>query len=137
MKWDVFRPKREARDDPAVKAIDEEQKVIERFAPRQYRFERERHYYNYKMMPLYREKLLAFLETVSKRERLKDGPAPLARDLFLALRNFYDPRQRASPEAIAGDPAFRRKFRDIYRYFYGRESPRFQDVADWFMETDN
>jgi hypothetical protein len=136
MKWDVFRPKREAGDDPLREAIGNQEKVIERFAPRKYRLERERHYYNYKIMPLYREKLLAFLEKVARRERLKEEPTTLARDLFLALRSFYDPRQKASPEAIARDPAFRRKFREVYRYFYDRESPLFREIADCFVEAD-
>jgi hypothetical protein len=137
MKWDVFRPKREAGDDPLQEAIDNQEKAIERFAPRKYRVERERHYYNDKIMPLYREKLLAFLETVSRRERSKEEPQTLARDLFLALRIFYDPREKACSEAIARDPAFRRKFREIYRYFYDRESPLFREIADWFIEADN
>ena len=117
-------------------AIDKQEKAIERFAPRKYRRERERFYYNYKIMPQYREKLLAFLETVSRKERLKEEPTTLAKDLFLTLRSFYDPRQRASPEAIARDPAFRRKYGEIYRYFYDCKSPHFRGIADWFIEAE-
>ncbi|MBW2095282.1 MAG: hypothetical protein JRI80_10365 [Deltaproteobacteria bacterium] len=137
MKWDVFRPREKARGDPVEEAIEKKEKAIEKFAPREYRDERVRFYYNYKIMPLYRGKLLTFLETVSKKERLKEDPSTLARDLFLTLRNFYDPRRKASPEAIAGDPAFRRKFKEVYRYFYNRECPLFHEIADWFRKADH
>jgi hypothetical protein len=137
MKWDVFRPREKARGDPVEEAIEKKEKAIEKFAPREYRRERERFYYNYRMMPLYRDRLLSFLETVSRRERLKDDPATLARDLLLTLRSFYDPRRRASPEAIADNPAFRRKFKEVYRYFYNRECPLFQEIAEWFIKTQH
>jgi len=136
MKWDVFRAREKPRHDPVEEAIEKKEKAIEKFAPREYRDDRARFYYNYKIMPFYRGRLLTFLETVSRRERLKEEPAALARDLFLTLRNFYDPRRRASPEAIIKDPAFRRKFKEVYRYFYNRECPLFQEIADWFRKTD-
>jgi len=135
MKWDVFRPREKVRSDPVEEAIEKKEKVIERFAPREYRSERERFYYNYRIMPLYRGRLLTFLETVSKRERLKDNPATQGRELFLTLRNFYDPRRKASPEAIANDPGFRRKFKEVYCYFYNRECPLFEEIADWFLRA--
>lgn len=133
MKWDIFRPREKARGNPVEEAVAEKEKVIERFAPREYRTERERFYYNYRAMPLYRGTLLTFLDTVSKRERLKEEPATLARNLFLALRDFYDPRRKASPEAIVRDPAFRRKFREVYRYFYNRTCPSFEEIGEWFL----
>ncbi len=133
MKWDVFRPREKARDDPVAEAIEKKEKTIEKFAPREYRSERERFYYNYRIMPLYRARLLTFLEIVSKREQLKNDPSLLARDLFLALRNFYDPRRKADREAIAKDPAFKRKFKEVYRYFYNQESPLFEEIAEWFI----
>ena len=136
MKWDVFRPRGKAGADPVEEAIEKKEKAIEKFAPRQYRGDRERFYYNYRMMPFYRGGLLTFLETVSKRERLKEDPATLGRDLFFTLRNFYDPRRKTSPEAIVNDPAFKKKFREVYRYFYNRECPLFQEIADWFIKTD-
>jgi hypothetical protein len=132
MKWDVFRPRKRGTADPVEEAIEKQRKTIEKFAPRNYAGERERSYYNYRMLPLYREKLLTFLQIVSKKERLKEDPATLAQDLFVSLRNFYDPRIKASSEAVAKDPAFKRKFKEIYRYFYDRESPGFQEIADWF-----
>ncbi len=137
MKWDVFRPRIKAKADPVEEAIEKLEKVIEKFAPRKYFNERERSYYNYRTLPLYREKLFNFLQIISRKERLKGDPTTFAQDLFLSLRNFYDPRMKASSGAIVRDPAFKRKFKEIYRCFYDAESPPFQEIADWFSKADH
>ncbi len=134
MKWDVFRPREKAKGDPVAEAIEQKEKAIEKFAPREYRSERERFYYNYRMVPLYRVALSTFLEIIAKNGQLKEDPISHARDLFVTLRNFYDPRRKASSEIIAQDPAFRKKFREVYRYFYNRSCPPFEEIADWFLK---
>jgi hypothetical protein len=134
MKWDVFRPREKAKGDPVAEAIEQKEKAIEKFAPREYRSERERFYYNYRMVPVYRATLSTFLETVAKKGQLKEDPTSHARDLFVTLRNFYDPRRKASPEIIAQDPAFKKKFREVYRYFYNRSCPPFEEIAEWSLK---
>ena len=128
MKWDVFRPKGKAARNPLEEAIERQAKVIERTAPARYQHERERCYYNYKIMALYRKPLLRFLETVAGRERLKRDPEILAKEIFFSLKAFYDPKDRASREAVLDDPGFLRKFRQVYACFYGIDAPAIRDV---------
>jgi len=129
MKWDVFRPREKTRRDPVMEAIERQAKVIEKTAPANYHLERERYYYNYKIMPLYRKPLLSFLETLSKREGLKQDPATLAKEIFLTLKDFYDPKGRAEMEEILNDPGFSRKFKMVYVYFYGADAPVIRDIV--------
>ncbi|MFZ0448315.1 MAG: hypothetical protein WAL98_03655 [Desulfatiglandaceae bacterium] len=128
MKWDVFRAGGRTNRNPVIEAIERQAKVIEKTAPANYHHERERYYYNYKIMPLYRKPLLSFIETVSRREGLKRDPAALAKEIFLSLKDFYDPRGKAALEEILSNPGFLRKFRDVYVYFYDADAPVIRDI---------
>ncbi len=129
MKWDVFRPREKAKGKNLLEeAIGRQAKVIERTAPADYHLERERYYYNYKIVPLYRKPLLSFLQTVSRREGLKQDPTTLAQEIFHSLKAFYDPRSRATMEEILNDPGFLRKFREVYTFFYNADAPPIRDI---------
>ena len=101
--------------------------VIERFAPREYQDKRESFYYNYRIISPYGKALLPLLETISDRKRLKGDPAAFGRDLFLKLKDFYDPKDRLSLAEAKEHDALVRKFHELFHFFYGtKEVPQIE-----------
>lgn len=96
---------------------------IERFAPREHSAQREMYYYNYRMLALYRSPLGALLETLAQRNRLNEDPSGFAREIFLRLKDFYDPKGRLNRSEALMDRGLRVKFKQIFVFFYGREAP--------------
>ena len=132
MIWDILVGRRvkgsksKPRDEVDV-MID----VIEKFAPRQYRSERETFYYNYRIVHAYLKTLLPLLETVSRKERFKSDQTALARDLFLKLKKFYDPKNRLSLEEAVEDSGMIKKYRELFLFFYGKEYHPSADLKKW------
>jgi hypothetical protein len=61
---------------------------------------------------------------------MQEDRRAFAADLFLKLKDFYDPRDRLSrPEAVR-DPGLRRKFREIFKFFYGDAGVPVEEVAE-------
>jgi len=84
VKWDIFASRKKERRHHRKDEIDEMIDIIEKFAPRKYRSERDAFYYNYKIMPLYLKPLFSLLQLVLhgyKYEsfRCYDPPLPIAR----------------------------------------------------------
>jgi len=104
-------------------AIEEEARKVERFAPRRYEKERRVHYYNYKLLDEYLTPLHDLLSTISEsRELAKRGNlAPLLQNLFHRMKNFYDPRQRLTPEEAVQSKGLRRKLRRLLLIFFNME----------------
>jgi len=124
MIWDIFFNRNRVRRSKDKDEIDLIVDVIEKFAPKQYRSERDSFYYNYRIMAPYRKPLLSLLETISQRQHLESDPADLARDLFLKLKGFYDPKDRLSMAEAMEDTGLKKKFREIFLFFYGtKDSP--------------
>jgi hypothetical protein len=119
-------PGKEAGDD-----FDRVISRIERFAPKEYRRERDSHYYNYRMLKLYVSPLLVLLVELSKHSRL-DEDAIFLKDLFERLKGVYDPRNRLSLDEATRDPGLRRKFMDMLLYFYGEKASRGRGVKRFF-----
>jgi hypothetical protein len=115
-------PGKEAGDD-----FDRVISKIERFAPKQYRRERDSHYYNYRMLNSYVSPLLVLLIEISKHSRLNEDTI-LLKDLFEKLKGVYDPRNRLSLEEASEDPGLRKKFMDMLLYFYGEKGARGGDL---------
>jgi hypothetical protein len=78
-------------------------------------------YYNYRMMGLYTKPLTALLETLLQRERLEQDAGDFAADLFLRLKMFFDPRGKLSMPEAHGDLGLKRKYRELFVFFYDRE----------------
>jgi hypothetical protein len=131
MKFDIFASRRREKKGKPKDDIDRLIENIERFAPREHRSQREVFFYNYKMMGPYLKPLLGLLETVSQRNRLKADQAGLARELFLDLKNFYDPRDRLSMAEAVEDRSLRKKFRELFLFFYGRKDLASEDIKAW------
>ena len=108
---------------------------IERFAPKQYRPERDSHYYNYRMLSPYVNPLLALLTEISNHSRLNED-AILLKSLFEKLKGFYDPRHRLSLTEASKDMGLRRKFVDMLSYFYAEKGTRAGDLKRFFGEMN-
>jgi hypothetical protein len=111
-----YRPSQNGTGDDFDRVISK----IERFAPKQYRAERDSHYYNYRMLSHYVRPLLVLLTEISNHSRLNEDTI-LMKGLFEKLKGFYDPRDRLSLTEASKDPGLRRKFVDMLSYFYGEK----------------
>jgi len=120
---------RKANDD-----TDPSIPVIEKFAPREYRKQRELFFYNYRMLSLYRKPLTALLETLCQIKRLDTDPVGFRREIFLRLKAFYDPRDRLSLEEAKRDAGLKRKLKDIFLFFYGKRAVSSGEIDEWIEE---
>lgn len=108
--------------------------TIERFAPKQYLSERESLYYNYKMLSPYLKPLLALLDVLSRRERLQGDRAVFARELFLRLKDFYDPMDRLTLAEALIDGGLQNRFRELFLFFYNIKDLPVQDIKEWLKD---
>ena len=132
MNWNIFSPvKRIKRKGKAKDGFDELIDIIETFAPRAFLREREVFYYNYKMMSSCKKSLLTLLETVSRVKRLKTDPDDHACELFLKLKNFYDPREKLSLAQALADRNLSRRFEHLFVFFYGRQNLSHEEIMGW------
>ncbi len=132
MSWNIFSPvKRIRRKGKARDGFDELIDIIETFAPRTFLKEREAFYYNYKMMPYCKKSLLTLLGTVSQVKRLKTDPGDHACELFLKLKEFYDPREKLSLAQALADKNLSRRFEDLFVFFYGRQNLSREEITGW------
>jgi hypothetical protein len=132
--WDIFinrnRERRKKEKDEFDVIID----LIEKFAPKQYRSERDSYYYNYRIMAPYRKPLLSLLENILQRQELVSETAESAKDLFFKLKDFYDPKDRLSMAEATEDTSLKKKFREIFLFFYGTRDLPDMDMDDWFSD---
>ena len=87
-------------------------------------------FYNYKIMQPYPKPLLAFLQTVSQRDLLETDRAAFKRDVFVKLKDFYDPRDRLSLVEAVEDKGLIRKFREVFLFFYDKKDLSSEDIRD-------
>ena len=134
MTWDIFgRRKKKTKaleDDPVAEIVE----VIEKFAPKGYRSERDMFFYNYKIMQPYPKPLLALLETLCRKDRLESEPDVFRREVFVKLKDFYDPRDRLSRTEAVKDTGLIRKFREVFLFFYDEKELSSEDVQDLLKE---
>jgi hypothetical protein len=125
-----FGRRRQAKIDKKAPTYEVIQK-IERFAPREYKSEREVYYYNYNMLGPYLKPLLALLDILSHKERLQHDRPDFACDLFLRLKDFYDPKDRLPMAVALRDPSLVRRFREIFLFFYNVKHLPEEEMAEW------
>jgi hypothetical protein len=133
MKWDIFSHRRRDKKSKADDNIDKVIKVIGKFAPKKYRSERDLFYYNYKIMGLYRKPLLGLLETISHKSRFDSDKGAFVRELFLKLKDFYDPKDKLSLAEAIQDNELMKKFREIFLFFYEKKETA-QDIEGWLKD---
>ena len=133
MKWDIFSNRKKERRHHRKDEIDEMIDIIEKFAPRKYRSERDAFYYNYKTMPTYLKPLFSLLQVISQRERLNEDQVVFARELFLKLKGFYDPKEKLSLVEAIEDGNLIRKFRELFLFFYDKKDFSAQEIKGWLI----
>ena len=131
MKWDIFSGRKKERRHHRKDEIDEMIEIIEKFAPRKYRSERDAFYYNYKIIPPYLKPLVSLLQVISQRERLNEDQVVFARELFLKLKEFYDPKEKLSLVEAIQDGSLTRKFRELFLFFYDKKDFSAQEIGGW------
>ncbi|HDG97802.1 MAG: hypothetical protein DRG71_01630 [Deltaproteobacteria bacterium] len=131
----LFRRKRPPDGSSDIR-LDLLIKKIEKFAPRQYRAEREMYYYNYRILRQYVEPLVVLLERISEFRRLRNEEAVFSRQLFLCLKDFYDLKDRLSLEQALEDYNLYRRYVDLFTFFYGRKGPEISELRSWLL-TDS
>lgn len=129
MKWPVFTPAHKPPREPVDDEIEHFVRLIEAFSPKEYNTERRTHYYNYHTIAVYRKPLLSLLEILSRSPSLRDDLGVTTREIFLKLKNFYDPKNRLTLAEAVADTQLRSKFNDLLLYFYGRKRPSVDEIA--------
>ena len=133
MKWDIFASRKKERRHHRKDEIDEIIDIIEKFAPRKYRSERNAFYYNYKIMPLYLKPLFSLLQVISQRERLNEDQVVFARESFLKLKGFYDPKEKLSLVEAIHDGGLIRRFRELFLFFYDKKDFSAKEIEGWLI----
>ena len=131
MKWDIFFGRKKERGPHRKDEIDEMIDIIEKFAPRKYRSERDAFYYNYRIVPKYVTPLFSLLQVIAQRKRLKEDPVVFSQELFLKLKGFYDLKETLSLEAAIQDGALIRRFRELFLFFYDQKDFSAQEIEGW------
>ena len=122
MKWDIFSGRKKEKTGTLRDDIEKQIKTVERFAPKQYRSDREMYYYNYQMMDLYLKPLFALLSAIlegSSSAKQIENSAVIGQ-LFLKLKDFYDPRGKLTLQEALQDMGLKRKLHQILLIFYDR-----------------
>ncbi len=121
MKLDLLSGFRRKKKVEPQDEIDRLAAVIEQFAPRDHRPARESFYYNYKSIGLYFKPLAALLRIIAERKQAGSDGRAFGTQMFLRLKEFYDPRGKLSEEEALADPGLRKKYAELFRFFYGEE----------------
>lgn len=107
---------------------------IERYAPPEYKTERVDYYYNYSSLNHYLIPLLKLLRILQSKRHRKEMDYEFAKEVCLSLKNFYDLKNKHSVFAILEDQRFIRKYKELFRFFYGRLGPTDMEIRDWIIK---
>jgi hypothetical protein len=123
MKFDIFSGRKKEKTGTLRDDIEKQIKGIERFAPKQYRSERDMYYYNYQMMDLYLKPLFALLGLIleGKGRAGKEEEGVFTGQLFLKLKDFYDPKGKLTLQEALQDLNLKRKLQQLLVIFYNRK----------------
>jgi hypothetical protein len=134
VKWDIFLNRRKEKGRRKKDEIDEVIEIIEKYAPKKYRSERDAFYYNYRIMAPYPKPLLSLLRAVSQKRLLNGDYSEFVQELFAKLKAFYDPKDRLSLAEATEDTNLKRKFRELFLFFYDKGDISEQDMQGWLKE---
>lgn len=134
MKWDIFLNRRKEKRHQKKDEIDQVIEIIEKYAPKKYRSERDAFYYNYRVMAPYSKPLLSLLKAVSQRRLLNGEYSDFVQDLFFKLKAFYDPKEKLSLVEATQDMSLKRKFRELFLFFYDKRDISEQEMEGWLKE---
>ena len=131
MKWDIFSNRKTERRDKIQDAIKDLIKDIEKFAPRQYKADRESRYYNYRILDSYVRPLFALLSVISKKQRLDSDSAEFTCELFLKLKDFYDQRETLSIREAIQNRELKNRLGKIFILFYNKRDLNMGDIETY------
>lgn len=114
------RRKKSLKKDEFDRLID----ILEKRAPPKYRQERESFYYNYRSIAAYRRPLMSLLDLLSKKKDQALSDDSYAHEVFGRLKDFYDPKGRISLEEAQRDMNLKKKFHDLFRFFFDKKPPQ-------------
>ncbi len=134
MKWNPFSKDKRPMPTEVNERIEVLIARIEKFAPRKYRSEREVYYYNYKILDRYLGPLLGLLEILTEYRRMKTEELVFARDVFFRLKKFYDIKDKLTLDEAMDDNALKKRFDDLFLFFFGRKSPPFRELSGWLRD---
>ena len=138
MKWDVFSDRKRGKPHNIRDNINDLIKIIEKFAPRKYRNERESFYYNYRLLDDYLDPLFSLLSVISRKQRMGGDKEDLIHDLFLKLKDFYDRRETLTLSEAIQDKNLRKKLGQIFLIFYNKKDMTMGEIETYLerLRTD-
>jgi len=130
VKWDIFSGRKREERNSFRDDINALVKRVEKFAPRKQKPERQSLYYNYQLLNPYLNPLLALLGLISQKDRLNGDKEDFIRELFLKLKDFYDPKQRLSLAEAIEDRNLRKKLGQIFLIFYDKKGITGEEIEN-------
>jgi hypothetical protein len=85
-------------------------------------------------MAPYPKPLLSLLRAVSQKRLLNGDYSEFVQELFAKLKAFYDPKDRLSLAEATEDTNLKRKFRELFLFFYDKGDISEQDMQGWLKE---
>ena len=134
MKWDIFSGRKREERNSFRDDISALVKMVERFAPRKHKPERHSLYYNYQLLNPYLNPLLALLNLISQKDRLNGDRENFIRELFLKLKDFYDPKLRLSLAEAIEDKNLKKKLGQIFLIFYDKKGITGEEIENCLTE---
>ena len=134
MKWDIFLNRKKEKRRQKKDEIDKVIEIIEKYAPKKYRSERDAFYYNYRIMAPYPKPLLSLLHAVSQRRLLNGDYSDFVQELFFKLKTFYDPKDKLSLVEATQDMSLKRKFRELFLFFFDKSDISEQEIEGWLKD---
>jgi hypothetical protein len=136
VRWSFSSGSRKQEAGTLPDGIQNQIMAIEKFAPREYRKERQVHYYNYGILTEYQKPLHNLLNTISecKGPAQKGDTAQLLKALFCKMKDFYDPKQRLSLAQAIEDRELRSRLRQVLLIFYKKEKTADSKIRSYLQE---
>jgi hypothetical protein len=87
-------------------------------------------YYNYQLLNAYLNPLFALLGVISRKKDVIGDRENFICEIFLVLKDFYDPKQKLSLAEAIQDKNLKRKMGQIFLIFYDKK-----DIPKGEIET--
>ena len=109
-------------------------KEIEKFAPKKYKDERESFYYNYVSLGDYLRPLSALLQVISQQRPNSGNEADFISELFMKLKDFYDPKEKLSLAEAISDNSLKKRLGQVLLIFYNKKDIKMVDIESYLAK---
>ncbi|MDY7036506.1 MAG: hypothetical protein SV375_10165 [Thermodesulfobacteriota bacterium] len=134
MKWDIFSDRKREKRIRFQDDIDYLIKEIEKFAPKKYKDERESFYYNYVTFGDYISPLSALLQVISQQRPKSGNEADFISELFMKLKDFYDPKEKLSLAEAISDHSLKKRLGQVLLIFYNKKDIKMVDIESYLAK---